>query len=176
LRRTTARRWLHAAGYMSTSLECSSLSIDSHLEVGNNAHFYGEVMALCATHLREFQQERSNKEMKRFQRLGFCAAAALLFALPGIAATSTVTTPSALTMQRLERIPALPITAKRPRVRHAGTMDSICYDNCSAFADIYEAGCISGGGDPFDCFVLTELFLCACNARCDGKNPAGLCQ
>jgi hypothetical protein len=72
---------------MSTSLECSSLSIDSHLEVGNNAHFYGEVIALCAAHLREFQQERSNKEMKRFQRFGFCAAAALLFALPGIAAT-----------------------------------------------------------------------------------------
>ena len=34
--------------------------------------------------------------------------------------------------------------------------------DCSLYGDVYYAGCIQGGADPFDCYVLTELFVCYC--------------
>ena len=45
--------------------------------------------------------------------------------------------------------------------------------NCSSMADIYHAGCMTGG-DPWYCFLRTEQYMCVCqNALCGGSADCG---
>jgi hypothetical protein len=44
---------------------------------------------------------------------------------------------------------------------------------CDIYAEIFYTGCMRGGGDAFECFILTEQFLCWCEGT---RGEEGLCD